>query len=63
MEYRSDGKSFTIIDRDIKQGKQGKPHGQEKKKSDDDKQNDNNHKDTNQGQGSDKGNGKKTKDH
>ena len=63
MEYRSDGKSFTIIDRDIKQVKQGKPHGQEKKKSDNDKQKDNNHKDTNQGQGSDKGNGKKTKDH
>ena len=63
MEYRSEGKSFTIIDRDIRQVKQGKPHGQEKKKSDNDKQHDNNHKDTNQGQGSDKGNGKKTKDH
>jgi hypothetical protein len=63
MEYRSEGKSFTIIDRDIKQVKQGKPQGQEKKKSDDDKQNDNNQKDTNQGQGPDKGNGKKMKDH
>jgi hypothetical protein len=62
MVYRSDGKSFSTIDHDIKQEKHEKAHGQENKKSDDDKHNDGNQKDTNHGQGSDKGNGKKMKE-
>jgi hypothetical protein len=63
MEYRSEGKNFTIIDRDIRQGEQEKTHGhgQEANNPDDYKHNDNNQKDTNQGQGHDKGNGKKMK--
>lgn len=60
MKYRSEGQNFTIIDRDIRQRKQGKPqgHSQEQKKSGDDKQN-NNQKDNNQGKGQDKDKGKR----
>ncbi len=62
MKYRSEGKSFTTIDRDIRQGKQGKNRGQSRQgdmpgdyRQKDNKQNDN----KNQGKGHGKGNGKK----
>jgi hypothetical protein len=62
MKYRSEGKSFTTIDRDIRQGRQGKNQGQTRQanKPGDYKRNDNNQKDNNhQGKGPGKGNGRK----
>jgi hypothetical protein len=62
MKYRSEGKSFTSIDRDARQGRQGKTQkqGKQANKPGDYKQNDNNQNDNNhQGKGQGKGDGKK----
>jgi len=60
MKYRSEGKSFMIIDRDVRKGKQGKTRGQVRQadKPGDYWQNDDNQNDNkNQGKGHGKGNG------
>jgi hypothetical protein len=60
MKYRSEGRSFITIDRDVRQGKHGKTLGQGRQadKPGDYWQNDNNQNDKkNQGKGHGKGNG------
>jgi hypothetical protein len=62
MRYRSEGKSFTTIDRDARQGRQGKnqDQGRQANKPGDYRQNDNNQNDNkHQGKGHGKGNGNK----
>jgi hypothetical protein len=62
MKYRSEGKSFTTIDRDARQGRQGKTQyqGQQANKPGDYRHNDNNQRENrHQGEGQGKGNGKR----